>query len=189
MSSGSWASDAERAGDAYVRSLLELLGTRDPFDVQGEVVPAIERALAGLDHAVLRCPERPGKWSILEVVQHLADNELVYGYRVRMILTHDAPLMERYDRDAWARALRYNELEVGGALEQLRVLRAANLRLLRGLSEAQLDRVGVHRERGAESVRTIIKLVAGHDLLHRRQIERIKSAVVGSREQAGGNRK
>ncbi|MBA2626545.1 MAG: DinB family protein, partial [Gemmatimonadales bacterium] len=144
--------------------------------VQAELVRWITTRTLGLDDATLRRSEAPGKWSIIEVVQHLADTELAYGYRVRMVLTHDAWPMEVYDRDAWARDLRYRDSLLPHALDQLRALRAANLRLYRSLTDADLARAGMHVERGAETVATMIRLLAGHDLVHRRQIDRIMAA-------------
>ncbi len=149
------------------------MGARAPLAVQAELLPWLERRTAGLSDPALRRPEAPGKWSVIEVVQHLADTELVYGYRVRMILTHDDWPIETYDRDAWARRLRYQDVPLGHALEQLRALRGANLRLYRSLDAADLARSGVHAARGPESLELTIRLLAGHDLVHRRQIDRI----------------
>lgn len=171
------AGGARDAAAAYVRALLDLLGDQDPVVVQAELPDAIERAVRGLSDEQLRQPEKAGKWSIVQVIQHLADSEIVYGYRTRMILAHDRPTIEGYDQDLWATRLRYAEVPVDAALRQLRVLRETNLRLIRGLSPAELDRVGMHSERGPESVRRVTELLAGHDLLHRRQIDRIKRAI------------
>jgi hypothetical protein len=157
----------------YAESLYGLLGSRDALEVQEELVGWLATRTAGLDDATLRRPEAPGKWSVIEVVQHLADTELAYGYRIRMILTHETWPMELFDREGWARELHYTGASLAGALDQLRALRAANLRLYRSLSAAQLARVGIHAERGPESVATCIRLLAGHDLAHRRQIDRI----------------
>lgn len=158
---------------SYSDSLLATLGDRDPFEVLAELAPWVAGRTAGLDEAALRRPEAPGRWSVIEVVQHLADTELAYGYRVRMVLTHDAWPVEAFDRDGWARELRYREVPLAGALDQLRALREANLRLYRSLDHAQLSRTGMHAERGPESIATWIRLLAGHDLVHRRQIDRI----------------
>lgn len=169
-------SNAAASADAYVQGLLSLLGDRDPLEVQAELPAAIETATRGLDDATLRRPERPGKWSILEVVQHLADTEIVHGFRLRMILAHDTPAIQAYDQDLWARELGYARVDLYDALEQISVLRRANLRLVRPLDAAHLARYGVHAERGKESVAHLTRLLAGHDLVHRRQIERIKEA-------------
>ncbi|HXO18720.1 MAG TPA: DinB family protein [Thermoanaerobaculia bacterium] len=163
------------AAAAYVAALLEMLGDRDPLVVLAEHPQAIAELTAGLDDATLRKPEKPGKWSVLEVVQHLADTELVTGYRLRMILAHREPEIQAYDQDLWARELRYNEASLVDALEVIRVMRGANLRLVRA-QDARLDRFGIHAERGKESARRLVRMVAGHDLVHQRQIRRIRQA-------------
>ncbi len=160
----------------YTRALLELLGDQDPTRVQEELLERLERAIGGIGEAQMRLAERPGKWSILEVIQHLADSEVVYGYRIRAILTEETPDLAAYDQDDWATTLEYNAGSPSEALDQLRAMRWANLRLIRTLDDVRLERSGVHEERGVESVRTIVALLAAHDLVHLRQIERIKAA-------------
>src|SRR5690606_29130053 len=136
-------------------------------------------AVAGVDDDALRRPEAPGKWSVVEVAQHLADSELVFGYRIRMTAAHDRPAIQGYDQDLWATDLRYADVRLEDALADFEALRAMNLRLLRALPEASWERVGLHAERGEESVRQLTRLMAAHDLVHLRQIERIKGAVAG----------
>ena len=167
------AGNAAATASEYVRSLLDLLGPRDPIEVLAELLPWLDRRLAGLPEAVLRRPERPGKWSAIEVIQHLADSDLVAGFRIRMILTEDRPVLQGYDQDRWADQLRYREVLLAPALDQLRALRAANLRLWTNLSREQLQRIGLHSERGPESAGHIVRLMAAHDLVHRRQLDRI----------------
>ena len=173
------AAEAQDAGSsaAYVRALLELLGGRDPFAVLAETPQRIEAIVAGLDDERLRRPERPGKWSLAEVVAHLADSELVMGYRFRRILAEDRPQITGYDQDQWAQRLRYRDARLEDSLAQLRALRAANVRLLRGATAEELQRVGLHSERGEESAARLRDLWAAHDLVHLRQLERIKAAV------------
>lgn len=162
---------------AYRSAVLALVGESSPLRIQEELLPALQDALAGIPDAALRRPERPGGWSMLEVVQHLVDAELVHGYRVRMVLAQDAPALPGYDQNRWVETLRYNRTSIADALVELRVLRERNLRLLRTLRGEELDRMGIHETRGPESVRTMIALIAGHDLVHRRQIDRIKRAL------------
>lgn len=176
MSFANPAGNAAAAASGYVRALLALLGERDPLAVAAELVPWIERRTAGLDDALLRRPEAPGKWSALEVIQHLADSELVYAWRTRLLLTEDRPALQGFDQDAWARTLGYAEMPLGLALAQLSGIRAVNLRLWRTLTPAQRERVGVHSERGPESLDLLLRLMGAHDLVHRRQIERILTA-------------
>ena len=168
---------ASDAAARYVQTCFELLGDRDPIEVQSLLADSLERAIAGLSLAQLRQPERPGKWSVIEVVQHLADSEIVTGYRIRLILASDMPAIPAYDQDAWAQRLRYLETSPPEALRQIRVLRGRSLELLRGLRTDEWERVGMHSERGRESIRHLTKLQAGHDLLHLRQVARIRAAI------------
>lgn len=171
------ASAAKAAAPAYTRALLELLGDRDPLVEMGQLLSRLRPLVEGVSADRLRQPERPGKWSIIEVVQHLADSEIVYGYRVRTVLTRPTPPLPGYDQDAWATTLRYRDVPLKDALQQLEVLREVNLRLLRSLSPEQLARSGMHEERGEESVMRIAQLLAGHDIVHLRQITRIRQAI------------
>jgi hypothetical protein len=167
------AGHAAAGASTYVRALLDLLGPRDPLDVLGEMVPWLTTRLRGVAEPVLRRPEGPRKWSVVDVIQHLADSDLVAGFRVRMVLSEERPLLQGYDQDRWASEFRYREVPLALALDQLRGLRAANLHLWKQLSPQQLERVGLHAERGPESVGHILRLMGGHDLVHRRQIDRI----------------
>jgi DinB superfamily len=170
------ASNAAASAGAYVRALLEVLGQRDPLEVLEELDGWLDRRFAGLPEASLQRPEAPGKWSAADVVQHLADSELVLGFRMRMILTEDRPAIQGYDQDKWAGTLRYPEVPVAEARAQLRALRVANLRALRRLGPAEMQRVGMHSERGPESLGHLVKLMGAHDLVHRRQIDRVLRA-------------
>jgi len=171
------AGTAAASASTYVRALLDLLGPRDPLAVMRELVPWLGERLRGVAEATLRRPEAPGKWSVIEVIQHLADSDLVAGFRIRMMLSEDRPPLQGYDQDRWAREFHYRDVSLDQALGQLRGLRAANLDLWGGLSPSQLERVGLHSERGTESVGFLLRLMGGHDLVHRRQIDRIFAAV------------
>jgi hypothetical protein len=170
------AGNAAAAASTYVRALLDLLGTRDPLEVMAELLPSLEARLRGVAEPVLRRPEAPGKWSVVQVIQHLADSDLVAGYRTRMILSQDQPLLPGYDQDRWASEFQYEHVPLTLAYDQLRGLRAANLHLWKQLTPRQLDRVGVHAERGPESAGYLLRLMGAHDLVHRGQIERILSS-------------
>lgn len=162
---------------AYTAALLELLGTREPRDVLRSTVSVMSGRIAAIPAEALRVPEAPGKWSIVEVVQHLADSELVAGWRYRMVIAHDRPAISGFDQDLWASRLGYDGAAIDEALLQMAVLRRVNLALLDGLPPAALQRVGVHAERGEESIAHMMKLYAGHDLLHLAQIDRIAKVV------------
>jgi hypothetical protein len=170
------AGTAPEAAAAYVRALLDLLGSRDPLEVMTELLTWLDVRLRGIAEPLLRRAEAPGKWSVIQVIQHLADSELVAGYRIRMMLSQDRPLLPGYDQDRWAGEFQYDQVPLTVALNQLRGLRAANLLLWKRLTPQQLERVGIHSERGPESVRHLLQLMGAHDLVHRRQIDRILSS-------------
>ena len=136
----------------YTAAILDLLGTGDPIDVLKRTPDAIRDAIAGLPDAQLSQPESPGKWSLRHVVQHLADSELVWGYRLRMVLAQERPLITGYDQDLWSERLHYERQPIDEALDRFAVLRRSNLRLLADAAADDLRRVGVHAERGEESV-------------------------------------
>jgi hypothetical protein len=163
--------------NAYTAAIIELLGSQDPLEVLRSTAGALTRSIAGLSNAALARPEADGKWSMTQVLQHLADSDLVWGYRLRMVLAHDRPTITGYDQDLWASRLHYADADPKQAIEEFTTLRHANLRLLSQATADDLQRVGVHAERGEESVERMIKLYAGHDLLHLRQLARIRKTL------------
>ncbi len=171
------ATGAAKHAAAYVSAILELLGDREPVAVLREMPSALPRAIEGLSLQQLRQPERPGKWSIGQILQHLADSDIVWAWRMRLILSQDRPPLTGYDQDLWAERLHYDQEDSSDVLELFAVLRRANLRIIERASSADLKRVGVHVERGEESLEHLRRLYAGHDLMHLRQIERVRRAV------------
>ena len=161
----------------YVAALLGLLGDRDPRDVLAQTEAALQARISSVSPDLLKQREAPGKWSAAHVLQHLADSDLVFGFRLRMILAHDRPGIPGYDQDAFADRLYYDDADPAQSLADFGAVRSANLRLLARLSPEDMKRVGVHAERGEESVAHLIKLYAGHDLLHLRQLDRVLGTV------------
>jgi len=164
----------------YALGLLNRLGDRDLI-ASLEATPAALRALFdGLDDATIRRPEAAGKWSMIEVANHLADSDMVVGVRIRMIVAQDRPPIVAYDQDLWVETLGYRQAVLADVLTQFDVLRGANVSLTRRLSPAELERYGVHSERGGESAGYLLRLVAGHDLVHLDQLARIRRAVTAA---------
>lgn len=171
------ASSSKEQAQAYTQAVLGLVEGTDPLKVLRDSPAAAARAVAGLSTAQLAWPEAEGKWSLREVLRHLADSEIVWGWRLRLVLGQERPTLTGYDQDAWSSRLRYAASDPDESLEEFAVLRRGNLRLLAGASPDDLNRVGVHSERGDESVAHMIRLYAGHDILHLRQLERVRRAI------------
>ncbi len=164
---------------AYVDHMLALVGDRDPLALLDAAPARLADAVAGLSEADARQSPEPDAWSVLQILRHLADSEVVYGYRLRLIVAADRPAIPGYDQDAWADALAYHRGTVADAIADLAAGRRMTLGFLRALDADQWDRVGLHSERGEESVRRIATLLAAHDLAHQGQIERARGAVGG----------
>ena len=160
----------------YQQHLLGLLGDDDPAGVQASS-PAAWRTV--LEEAGARVRERPepGEWSVLECLGHAADAEIVYAGRYRWILAHDEPPLIGYDQDLWVQRLRHGDDDPAELLSIFEALRDANLALWRRTSEDERARVGMHAERGPESLDLSFRLISGHDRFHLAQAQRALDAV------------
>ncbi|MGA2719374.1 MAG: DinB family protein [Candidatus Acidiferrales bacterium] len=159
--------------EQYRKRMLSHLGGKDPLKLQTAAPQKVERLLKGVSAAKLRKRPAPGKWSIAEIVAHIADTELVGGFRIRLILGNPGTPITAFDQDVWVTALHYDKRDARKSLEQFRALRTANLALLKTLTREQWQQHGMHSERGPETVETIVTMFAGHDLNHIKQIEAI----------------
>jgi hypothetical protein len=173
-------SDAKQEAGDYTQAVLDLLGDRDPMQVLEGTPARLTKVIGGLSAADLAHPEAPGKWSMLQVLCHLVDSEIVWAYRVRRILAEDRPNIEGYDQDLWAQHLAYDRADVTETLDEIRAIRRGNLHLMRRLGPDTHARVGVHTERGEESIGHLIRMYAGHDILHMNQLERIRQSLNAS---------
>jgi hypothetical protein len=161
----------------YREKLFNLLAGRDPIEVLGQTASTLADIVARHPVEVLRARAMQGKWTPNEIIGHLTDSELVYGYRLRLILCEEQPAILGYRQDAWVAALRHNEREPSELVEIFRTLRVLNLSVWRRVSPEDLQRSGQHDERGAESLAAMLQLLAGHDLSHLHQISRYIQAV------------
>ena len=162
--------------EQYRQRMFGYIAGKDPLKVQAAAPRQIERLLKRLAPAKARKRPAPGKWSIAEIVAHIADTELVAGLRIRLILGAPGTPIQGFDQDVWVKALHYEKRDLRKSFEQYRALREANLALYKTLTPDQWKQHGMHSERGPESVETILRMMAGHDLNHTAQIERILAA-------------
>jgi len=171
------SNDAPEVRAQYAGAVLGLIGDRHPIDILRETPGMAARAVASLTPEKLRTREAAGKWSVAHVLRHLADTDVVWGWRMRLILAQDRPTITGFDQDLWADRLDYANADPNESLETFAVLRRDNLRLIERATPEDLLRVGVHAERGEESVGYLIRLYAGHDLMHLAQIDRITRTI------------
>jgi len=157
----------------YIERMLSYVGGRKPLAIQAITAKNLERLIKGVPSRTLRRRPAPDKWSVTEIVSHLADAEIVTAFRVRLILGAPGSPIAAYDQDSWATSGRYEQRDPRQSVEQFRAVRRANLALLKSLTADQWTLHGTHSERGRETIDQIVRLTAGHDLNHLQQIERI----------------
>ena len=159
---------------AYVRKIDGYRAGREPLPLMRVGPAKVARAIQGLRSPQLRKRPAPGKWSIAEILGHLVDTEVVYGYRYRLALSQPGVPIPGYDQATWALALRHRERNPARLMEQITTLRKINLDLIESMPRRTWERYGMHSERGKETVRRTAELIAGHDLNHLDQILAIK---------------
>jgi hypothetical protein len=113
----------------------------------------------------------PTAWSLREIVWHLADVEMGYGWRFRMIVSEDEAPIVPFNQDLFAERLRYAELKPRAALDVYRALRHAILEIAKGLAPEQLSRVAIHPERGPITPLWILERLVAHDRAHLAQLD------------------
>ena len=131
----------------------------------------IQEVAAKLGPAGLARPYGPGKWTGAQVLAHLADTEMVIGYRLRQALTVDDYVIQPFDQELWAK--KYEGVDAARAVATFAAVRQWNLALIQGLNPEELARPAHHPERGPEGVGQIVKMTAGHDLNHLSQLEQL----------------
>ena len=159
--------------EQYIRRITAFVEGKRPLAVQAATPRTLERLMKGVSPSRLR--ERPAadKWSANEIVAHLSDSEIVTAFRIRVILGAPASPIAAYDQDAWAASGHYQQRDPHKSVDQFRIVREANLGLLKSMTAEQWQQYGMHSQRGRETIEQIVRLTAGHDLNHLKQIERI----------------
>jgi hypothetical protein len=117
----------------------------------------------------------PDKWTIRQIMAHLADAELVGAHRLRLVIAEENPTLTAFDQDAWTRNLDYARRKPTQSLDTFRRLRAENYELLKGLPESAFERAGFHTENGSMTLRRLLEGYAGHAESHARQLQTIRA--------------
>jgi hypothetical protein len=157
----------------YTQRLLSYGEGKEPLRLQQAAPKKLALLLKGKTGKQLMRRPAPDKWSVAEIVAHLADAELAISWRIRQILSNNAVPIQAYDQDVWAKTFDYAHRDPRQSLANFRTLREANVALLKSVPRKLWDNYGIHEERGNESVSHVVRMVAGHDLNHLQQIQRI----------------
>jgi hypothetical protein len=155
----------------YTQRILSYSEGGDPLELLESAPQKLAALLGGKSKQQLSRRAAPDKWAVAEIAAHLSDTEIAVAWRIRQILGTNAIHIQAFDQNAWASTFDYAHRDVSSSIELFRVLRAANVALLKSVPRKLWDHYGVHQERGNESIAHIMRLMAGHDLNHLRQIE------------------
>jgi hypothetical protein len=157
----------------YIHRITDYVEGKEPLAVQRATAKKLARLIDGVPLVKLRKRPAPEKWSVGEILAHLADAEIVGGFRMRLILGAPGTPITAFDQDSWVLSGHYEKRDPHKSLELFRTLRGANLALLKSLTPAQWKQYGTHSERGQEIIEHIVRMFAGHDINHFRQVEGI----------------
>lgn len=160
----------QETAEQYTQRLFSYVGKDDPLKIMRSTLDRVKRYLTKAGRPK---KQASGKWNISDLLAHLAEGEMVYGYRIRMIARDNGCSIQGYDQNVWVADSEYLRKNPKMAFDLFRSLRLANIAYLKKLSPAQWEYYGIHSERGKESVRHLTKLMAGHDRNHLRQIENL----------------
>ncbi len=163
----------QETAQQYTQRMLSYSDGKEPLLLQQAAPKKLAALIKGKQKKQLSRRPAPGKWSIAEIIAHLADAEIVIAWRLRQILSSNGAPMQAYDQDSWAATFDYAHRDPKQSLESFRILRENNIALLKAVPRKLWDNYGVHSERGNESVAHVARMVAGHDVNHLQQVERI----------------
>jgi hypothetical protein len=155
----------------YIERILGILGNQEPILVLESTPQKLEVLLESFSPDDFESSYEAGKWTAREILCHLADTELLLSYRIRQTLAEDNYTTQAMDQDLWAK--RYKKLDPSIAVETFKGLRRWNLALFSTLGFEEWSKELLHPERGRESVDLMVRFLAGHDLNHLGQLERI----------------
>lgn len=150
------------------------LNGKDPIPVLSATASHLKALAQSIGAAKITAPLAPGKWSPRDVLCHLADCELVFAFRLRQTLAEDHHTVQPFDQDKWA--ANYATIDANEALATFSLLRRWNLLLIGSALPKHAAKPVTHPERGAMTFATIVETMAGHDLNHVLQLERIADA-------------
>jgi len=174
----------QETAQQYIQRTLGYVEGQDPIKIQRATAAKLKKTIQGLTPAQLKRRPEPAKWSIAEILAHLADVEIVAGWRMRSVIGENGITIQPFDQDAWASSFDYQKRDPKRSLEVFRLLRENNLAMLREVAPERWENYGMHLERGKETIAHLTRMFAGHDTNHLLQVERIvkqlKSAKSGA---------
>lgn len=160
----------------YVKRILSNVVSKDPMKVLSRTSKRLRKLVKGLKKKQLRYQPAPDKWSITQIIAHLADAELTGAFRIRMMVSQSGSPIQAYDQDMWANAMKYDQADVEEKIALFSTVRNSQIAIWESLRDDEWEKFGMHAERGKETVERFAQLHAGHDINHLNQIEGIRKS-------------
>ena len=161
--------------EQYIHRITANVQGAEPLEVQAATPHRLAQLIEGRPASMLRTRPSADAWSVGDILAHLADAEIVIGFRMRLILGAPGTPIAAYDQDSWVSSGHYDQRDPRQSVELFRAVREANLAVLASLMPEQWQHYGIHSERGQETIEQLVRMTAGHDINHVRQIERLVS--------------
>jgi uncharacterized damage-inducible protein DinB len=159
--------------EQYKARILGLMEGKDAIAVQRETAAKLARLVEGASRDQLTKRPAPDKWSVNEILVHLAEAEVSCFWRYRQMIEHNGASIIPFDQDLWYELGDYRSRDARESLQLFRLMRDANLRMFDRLTPQQWQRGGVHTERGPMTVADLVRQMAGHDINHVAQVEKL----------------
>ena len=151
------------------------LGTRAHLvGLYKEGTRVFSESLEGITDGELDVRLGPDEWTAREVVHHMADSEMTSAIRLRRLIAEDAPTIQGYDQEEYAKRLFYGERPIEASLEAVSAARRTTGDILDRLTEEQWERGGTHTESGPYGVEAWLEIYAAHAHDHADQIRRAR---------------
>jgi exoribonuclease II len=157
----------------YKARIVSFIEGKDPIVVQRRTPELLAQLIEGRHETDLQERPETGKWSVAELLAHLADAEICASWRYRQMIEHNGGALSPYDQDLWNMLGSNTSRNAVDSLQLFRLLREGNVRVFEKLTDEEWGRHGIHAERGEMSVRDLMQQIAGHDLNHVKQIRNI----------------
>jgi uncharacterized damage-inducible protein DinB len=147
------------------------LGDRDPLEVISNTAKQLRHFADVFGSRRLGQTPAPGKWSAREILCHLADCEIVFAYRLRQAAAEEHHMIQPFDQDKWAAS--YAAYDGAAALSVFSSLRQWNILFIKSAAPQTLSKHLTHPERGEMTFQTVVETMAGHDINHLEQLEKL----------------
>ena|SRR5436309_10145748 len=158
----------------YQKRILSYAENSEPMQVLGSTAEKLKSFASKAKPETWKRKVAGGSWTPADVFAHLAEGEIVLGTRIRMIAGTDATPIQAFDQDAWVANADYLRSDPNAALELFSVVRKANVSFLKSLPQDRWNHYGMHSERGKETLQDVVRMYAGHDLNHLKQLDKLQ---------------